>query len=152
MTCVAKSVVKGAFVTDKRTVGRDLPVSAVDRQEGHSMRAHKSRGRHMAKLGAIVMVGGFLTAQAVLAQSDGDEMCSKKGNVRVFNESSRSWEESGGHCTPRGPNSPVNGDEKCGSAGFVVKYVAKIDMWRNTDDHCGGSSPQGGVYIRHQGL
>ena len=117
------------------------------------MRARKSRRRHMAKLGAIVMFGGFLTAQAVFAQSDGDEMCSKTGSVRVYNDSARSWQEVGGHCTPRGPTGPVNGDEKCGSAGFIVRYVAKTDKWRNTNDHCGGSSPQeGGVYIRHQGL
>jgi hypothetical protein len=117
------------------------------------MRARKSRGRHIARLGAIIMVGAFLTADVVFAQSDGDEICSREGSVRVYNDSARSWENIGGHCTPRGPNGPVNGDEKCGSSGFTVKYVAKIDRWRNTNDHCGGSSPQGGdVHIRGQGL
>jgi hypothetical protein len=117
------------------------------------MRARKSRGRHMAKLGAIVVVAAFLTAHAAFAQSDGDEMCSAKGKVRVYNDSARSWDVTGGHCTPRGPNGPANGDEKCGAAGFTVKYIAKTDMWRNTNDHCGGSSPQGGdIHIRGQGL
>jgi hypothetical protein len=107
----------------------------------------------MAKLGAIAMAAAFLNAGTVFAQSDGDEMCTKQGSVRVYNDSSRSWDVTGGHCTPRGPNGPVNGDEKCGAAGFVVRYIAKIDQWRNTEDHCGGSAPQGGdVHIRGQGL
>jgi hypothetical protein len=93
--------------------------------------------------GAIVAAGIFLTAHAAFAD-DGDEKCSKQGQIWVDDVETRSWQNIGGECTPRGPKGPANGDKKCGASGFTVKYVAKIDRWLNTHAPCQGGSSAGG--------
>ena len=115
------------------------------------MRCSKLPGRSMSMLGAIIAAGIFLTAHAAFAD-DGDEKCSKKGKLFVYDNSARMWENVGGECVPQGPNGPANGDRKCGVSGYTVKYVAKIDTWQNTQVHCSGGS-SAGVHLEnlHQG-
>ena len=115
------------------------------------MRLPKYAERFISISGAIVAAGIFLTAHAALAD-DGDEKCSKTGQIWVDDVETRSWQNIGGECTPRGPNGPANGDKKCGVSGFTVKYVAKIDRWLNTHTPCQGGS-SAGVHLEnlHQG-
>ena len=103
------------------------------------MRSRELYGPSISMVGAIVAAGIFLTSHAAFAD-DGDEMCSKTGQRWVDNVETRSWENVGGECAPRGPNGPANGDKKCGVSGFTVKYVAKIDRWLNTHTTCYGGS------------
>ena len=93
-------------------------------------------------VGAVVAAGIFLTAHAAFAD-DGDEKCSKDGQIWVNDVETRSWENTNGACLPRGPNGPANGDKKCGISGFTVKYVAKIDRWLNTHTPCHGGATSG---------
>jgi hypothetical protein len=98
--------------------------------------------RYIPILSAVVATGIFFSAHAARAD-DGDEMCSKKGKLLVDDVETRSWENTGAECTPKGPNGPSNGDRKCGVSGFTVKYVAKIDRWENTHSACQGALPTG---------
>jgi hypothetical protein len=90
-----------------------------------------------------IVVAGLLVSARVAFADDGDEKCSKKGELWVYDGSSRSWENTMGACVPRGASGPVNGDRKCGVSGFTVKYVAKIDTWQNMQGHCSGASTSG---------
>jgi hypothetical protein len=111
------------------------------------MRCAGHPGRSVAILGAIVAAGLFLTAHAARAD-DGDEKCSKQGEIWVDDVETRSWQNTNGACVPKGPNGPANGDRKCGVSGYAVKYVAKIDRWLNTHTPChGGAAP--GVHLEN---
>jgi hypothetical protein len=103
------------------------------------MRSREPIRLSISLAGAIVAAGIFLNAHAAFAD-DGDEMCSKAGQLWVDDLETRAWQNIGGHCTPRGPNGPANGDRRCGASGFDVKYVAKIDRWLNTHTPCHGGS------------
>ena len=92
--------------------------------------------------GAIVAAGIFLAAHSARAD-DGDEKCSKAGQIWVDDVETRAWENTNGACAPRGPNGPANGDKRCGISGFTVKYVEKIDRWLNTHTPCHGGATAG---------
>jgi hypothetical protein len=92
--------------------------------------------------GAIVAAGIALTPHAARAD-DGDQMCSKKGEIWVDDVETRAWENTYGACTPKGPNGPHNGDVTCGLSGHTVKYVAKIDRWLNMHTPCHGGATAG---------
>ena len=105
------------------------------------MRSGLSHRRHMPVLGAIVIAASFLIAHAAFAQSDGDEQCSKKGRMWMFDALTKSWIVTGDKCTPPGPSGPADGEKRCGYAGYMLKYVAKRRVWSATQDHCAGSKP-----------
>jgi hypothetical protein len=92
--------------------------------------------------GAIIAAGIFLTPHAARAD-DGDEMCSKKGELWVNDGETRAWENTFGACAPKGEKGPANGDKRCGTSGFTVKYVAKIDRWLNSHTACHGGATDG---------
>ena len=106
------------------------------------MRLPNHAHRFIPIIGAIAAAGIFLTAHGAFAD-DGDEKCSKDGQIWVNDVETRSWENTNGACAPRGPNGPANGDRKCGISGFTVKYVAKIDRWLNTHTPCHGGATSG---------
>ena len=111
------------------------------------MRLPNHARRCVPIFGAIVAAGIALTPHVARAD-DGDEMCSKKGEIWVNDVETRSWENTFGACKPKGPNGPADGDKKCGIAGYTVKYVAKIDRWLNSHTPChGGATP--GVHLEN---
>ena len=111
------------------------------------MRYRKLAGRYIPIFGVIVVAGVFLTAHAAFAD-DGDEKCSKSGQIWVSDEVAKSWINAGGHCAPRGANGPANGNEKCGISELTVKYVTKIDTWRNTGVKCTGGRSMPDLHLQ----
>ena len=102
----------------------------------------KQAYRFMPLLGAIMAAGVFLIPHAARAD-DGDEMCSKKGELWVNDNETRVWENTFGACAPKGANGPANGATRCGTSGYTVKYVAKIDRWLNSHSPCHGGATAG---------
>jgi hypothetical protein len=110
-------------------------------EEG-GVRPREAIGMAISLFGAIVGTSIFLASSSAHAD-DGDEKCSKYGQIWVDDRETRSWENTNGACVPKGPNGPANGDMRCGLSGRTVKYVAKIDRWLNTNNPCHGGATAG---------
>jgi hypothetical protein len=106
------------------------------------MRSRETIGMSISLFGTIIAASFFLATNAARAD-EGDEKCSKSGQIWVDDRETRSWENTNGACVPKGPNGPANGDERCGLSGRTVKYVAKIDRWLNTNNPCHGGATDG---------
>jgi hypothetical protein len=106
------------------------------------MQLPKYAPRYIPIFGAVVAAGIFLMPHVARAD-DGDEKCSKQGQIWVADVETRAWENTNGACTPRGVNGPADGDKRCGLSGYTVRYVAKIDEWLNTHTPCHGGATAG---------
>jgi hypothetical protein len=112
------------------------------------MRSFTLAGPRLPMLGAIVAGGLLLTAHAARAE-DGDEICSKSGQIWAYDVVARDFLNVGGHCKPKGSAGLADGDKKCGVSNLIVRYDAKLNRWWNTGVQCTGGRSDPDLHLEN---